>query len=407
MAPIEGISPVARRVVAGRTSCEPHLRGEAVKGRVVLVLSLAIVAFVWLAASSAARTRATGGERATPDLRYVGKVVRQYTAIPRFTLKAQSFNAKKLKGKTIFTIPVSSSVPYDAIIDKAQARVAKRYGIHYIDYPNQGQVSQWVQGFGQAIARKPDLILLLGASPYVLTTQLRQARSAHIPVLSTHAVDPTMPKPAVQPPTVHQLFTKAARLEADWVIHDTKGKANVVVVTSNDFLPSRYIVKAIQDEFTKRCGSTCKTKVVDVPVPDWSTKMQSASQSALISDPGVNYVIAIYDGMCQFVVPAITAAHRQGQVHIATYNGTPFVLKDIHDGDIVRMDLSENLEWLGWADMDAAMRMLAGLKPPADEQTALRMFTKANVGAAGTPPVVNRGLGNAYVGGYNRLWSGK
>jgi ribose transport system substrate-binding protein len=111
--------------------------------------------------------------------------------------------------------------------------------------------------------------------------------------------------------------------------------------------------------------------------------------------------------MCQFVVPAITAAHRVGQVHVATYNGTPFVLKDIQDGDIVRMDVGENLEWLGWADMDAAMRVLAGLKPPTDEQTALRMFTKDNVNSAGKPPAVNRGLGSAYVGGYNRLWSGK
>lgn len=377
------------------------------KGRVVLVLCLAIVASVWLAVGSGASTRTREARRATPDLAYVGKVVRQYTAIPSFTLKAKSFDAKGLKGKTIFNIPVSSSVPYDAIIDKAQARVAKRFGINYVDYPNQGQVSQWVQGFGQAIARKPDLILLLGASPYVLTTQLRQAKSAQIPVLSTHAVDPTMPKPAAQPPTVYQLFTKAARLEADWVIHDTKGKANVVIVTSNDFLPSRYIVKAIQDEFTTRCGSGCETKVVDVPVPDWSTKMQSATQSSLVSDRSVNYVIPIYDGMCQFVVPAITAAHRVGQVHVATYNGTPFVLKDIQDGDIVRMDVGENLEWLGWADMDAAMRVLAGLKPPTDEQTALRMFTKDNVNSAGKPPAVNRGLGSAYVGGYNRLWSGK
>jgi ribose transport system substrate-binding protein len=373
----------------------------------IAVGGVALATVAILAAGLQAGGRSVDTVSGGPNLAYVDGVVAHYTAAPSFTLKAPAFNAKNLAGKTIFNIPVSSSIPYDASIGKAQAAVAKRFGIKYTDYPNQGQVSQWVQGFNQAIARKPGLILLLGAPPYALTTQLKSAKSAGVPVLSTHAVDPTMPKPASAPQMVYQLFTKAAKLDADYVISDTRGKANVIVITSNDFLPSRYMVKAIQHEFATYCGSDCKTTIVNVPVADWATKIQGATQSALVANPNANYVLPLYDGMCQWVVPAITAAHRQGKVFVATYNGTPFVLKDIQDGNIVRMDLAENLDWLGWADMDAAMRVLAGLKPPTDEQTALRMFTKKNVSEAGTPPVINRGLGNAYVAGYNKLWSGK
>ena len=39
-----------------------------------------------------------------------------------------------------------------------------------------------------------------------------------------------------------------------------------------------------------------------------------------------------------------------------------------------------------------------------DEHTPLRIFTKANVSEAGTPPKLSTGYGNAYVSGYNALW---
>jgi ribose transport system substrate-binding protein len=110
--------------------------------------------------------------------------------------------------------------------------------------------------------------------------------------------------------------------------------------------------------------------------------------------------------MSQFVVPAITAANKIGKVHISTYNGTPFVLGYMQKGDIVRMDVGENLNWLGWAYIDADMRILSGQKLPLqfDEHTPLRVFTKANVAQAGTPPQLSTGYGTAYQIGYKKLW---
>jgi ribose transport system substrate-binding protein len=123
-------------------------------------------------------------------------------------------------------------------------------------------------------------------------------------------------------------------------------------------------------------------------------------------DPNINYIIPIYDSMSQFVVPAVTAAGKTGKVHISTYNGTPFVLGYLQSGDIVSMNAGENLDWLGWAYVDAAARVLSGGDVPKtlDEHTPLRIFTKANVNDAGTPPKLSTGYGNAYVSGYNALW---
>jgi hypothetical protein len=44
---------------------------------------------------------------------------------------------------------------------------------------------------------------------------------------------------------------------------------------------------------------------VNISLPQWATKIQSTVQSAVIDDPTINYILPIYDGMNQFVVPQL------------------------------------------------------------------------------------------------------
>ncbi len=68
------------------------------------------------------------------------------------------------------------------------------------------------------------------------------------------------------------------------------------------------------------------------------------------------------------------------------------------------MDVGENLDWLGWANIDQAMRLLAHIPPVKSENTPLRVFDASNVKEAGVPPKPSQGYGNAYVSGYKKLW---
>jgi ribose transport system substrate-binding protein len=337
---------------------------------------------------------------------YLRAQIAKYMALPKFIPPGPAFDAKKAKGKTIFSIPVSSANPFTANIETAMAGAAKLLGIKFVNYTNQAQVPQWVQGMGQAISRHVDLIDLLGGTdPRVLGPQIAAAKRAHIPTATSHLYDITQTPVAVNY-SIPADYQRAARLEADWVILDTKGKADVVIVTSNEIVPTPAIVKALKSEFAQQCGSACKLSLINAPVADWSTKIQPQVQSALVKDPNINYVIPIYDSMSQFVVPAITAANRTSSVHIATYNGTPFVMGYLAQGKSVRFEVGENLNWLGWAYIDAEARVLAGVKIPRqfNEHTALRAFTPANIKEAGNPPKLSTGYGNAYVVGYRKLW---
>jgi ribose transport system substrate-binding protein len=148
-------------------------------------------------------------------------------------------------------------------------------------------------------------------------------------------------------------------------------------------------------------------RFVDVPIPRWATQLGGEVRSALVRDPGLNYVIPIYDSMSQYVVAALHAQGAADRVGIATFNGTPFVLKLLRDGDAVQMDAGEDLAWVGWAIIDQTFRVIAGVPAVRSEHTALRVFDDSDVRLAGSPPRVDQGYGDAYVAGYERLWGAR
>ena len=177
------------------------------------------------------------------------------------------------------------------------------------------------------------------------------------------------------PPNVTALvrvqFNQAARLEADYPIVDSGGKANVLIVTSNEVPIAKGMLDG-DEAGVREVRRRLQVHDRERADPDWATKIQTEVQSALIRDPGINYVIPFVDGMAQYTAAGITAAGKTDKVKISTFNGTPFALKMIQDGNIVAMDVGENLDWLGWADMDQALRILVGAKPVQSEHTPLR-----------------------------------
>jgi len=336
--------------------------------------------------------------------------IEAFRGIPKFVPPGPAFDARrKLRGKMIFEIPITSEVPFVAAVERGMGQAADEVGAKLVVYPNQGRPTQWAQGISTAIAQGADAITLLAQDPALLGPQIAQAEKAGIPVIVLRTTGEgercqAGPNGKVYGTTcVPGPFEQAGRLEADWVIQAADGTADVLVITSNDARSTTPLMRGLRDEFRRRCPA-CKVTAVDVPIPDWAARIRSEVQSALVRDPKIDYVIPIYDSMSQFVVSAIRAARVADRVRIAAFNGTPFVLKLMQDADIVAMDVGENLSWLGWAAMDQAFRVIAGDQPVKSEQTPLRVFDDRNVADAGRPPRFDAGYGNAYVSGYRKLW---
>jgi ribose transport system substrate-binding protein len=381
-----------------------------VRGAAAWRAALLCVALLPLIAAACGSDRSSRDVNRRADIAGARAQIGKFRAIPKFVPPGPGFDARrKLHGKTIFEIPITSEVPFVAAVERGMRQADAEVGAKLVVYPNQGQPAQWAQGIETAIAQHADAITLFAEDPALLGPEIEKAEKAGIPVIvlrTTGEGERCQADPAGKTyglACVPGPFEHAGRLQADWVIQATKGTADALVITSNDASSTTPLIRGLRDEFRRRCP-TCKVTAVDVPISEWAARIRSEVQSALVRDPKIDYVIAIYDSMAQFVVPAIRAARAAGRVRIAAFNGTPFVLKLIEDGDIVAMDVGENPSWLGWAAMDQTFRVMLGEQPVKSEHTPLRVFDDGDVADAGRPPQFDAGYGSAYVGGYKKLW---
>jgi len=371
----------------------------------------AAAAFLLVLTAACASSGSTANPTGRPSalLAEVASKVAAGKALPTWTAPGPPVDVSKLRGKRVFIIPLVPN-PLNENIQNTYKQIFSAVGVTATFYANQGLTSQWVAGMEEAIAQHPDLIILSTApDPRDLQPQLRAAKAAGIPVEVTHFYDRSTPPPPACPACaagVTALVTApnndAAAAEADWIINDSGGKADVLIVSAPDTLPSPGMVSAMERQYRTYCPA-CTYKVIEVPVAQWNTGVQSEVQSALLADPSINYVDTLADAMCTGAVPAVQAVGKTGSVKVVSFNGSPFALDDIRTGAIMAMDASENTRWIGFADVDQSFRLLAGMSP-VNETTPFRLMDKSNVTQAGVPATSYLGYGNAYAVGFWHLW---
>lgn len=376
----------------------------------VLIAGAGLLAACSTGTASSSGGGTSGGDTGTsssaasnPGVAQATAMINKYRGDPAFTSPGPAIDASALKGKTIFSIPASSSVAFVNTVDKAMAGYAKDLGIKYVDYPNQQQQSQWVQGVNQAIGSQASAIdLVSGIPPEQLAPQIQQAKSAGIPTIDTNERDSTQPTVPYVAAYAFAPFQLAGKLMADWAVQQTQGKANILLVTSNADTSSAAVQGGVSGELKSVCAS-CALSTVNVNPTDWATKLQTTVEGSLSSNPDINYILPVFDSMAEFIAPAIQASGKDGQVHIASFNGTPAILDMIRTGDIVTMDVGENTSDVAAAGLDQIMRVMLH-KPAGQDVINVRIMDKSNVAEAGVPAASGKGYGNSFTTGYAKTW---
>lgn len=238
--------------------------------------------------SSATSTTTTSAVKAQGSSAAVAQAqafINKYTGHPAFVSPGPSIDTSKLAGKKILSIPANSAVPFVNTVDQVMGVYAKRLGINYVDYTNQQQQSQWVQGMNQAISSKANLIdLLAGIPPELLAPQIQQAKAAGIPTIDTNERDPSQATVPYVAGYVFAPFKLAGELMGAWSVAQTKGNAHVLVVTSNADISSQAVQDGVNQEMSSLCPS-CKVSSVNVNPVDWATQLQTTVEGKLAGDP--------------------------------------------------------------------------------------------------------------------------
>lgn len=327
-----------------------------------------------------------------------------YSALPVFTAPGEPFDAKACAaGKKMLSIPNSSGNPFlKGIIDRMKTAGAE-VGLEVVEWENQGQPSQWVQGFEYAIRENFQIIdLISGIDPGTVAPQVQAATDAGIKVMTSHFYDPTMEQHPLVSSSLTINFNEIGIVLANWSAVNTEGKAKIALVVSNEVPPTHPLVAGIRDTLAANCPSCEIVEEINVGVTEWGTKIQPAVQSAVQANPEINVVIPIYDSMSQFVVPALRLTGRD-DIKVATFNGTPFVLDFIREGSVT-MNIGESLDWIAYATVDGHLRDACGMTSPKALNVPFYIFDKANVETAGVPAQFDTGYGDAYISGFRTLW---
>ena len=353
---------------------------------------------------SIALLAATLATPASAGLEEARALVEKHSELPSFTPPGEPFDAAQcMADKTMFVIPLTNANPFNEAINEGFRNAAGMVGFDLRTWETQMDPSGWIQGINTAVAENFDLIDLQGGvPPEFLVPQITEARNAGVKVTATHNYDATTQEtPDFLDGAANTDYVTVGKIIAAWVTAQTEGKVNALILGPDEITPTAPLREAITTYLDEHCED-CSHQYINVPVTDWATKTQGAVQNALLADPSINYVIPVYDSMSQFIVPAIQIAGSEAK--IVSYNGTPFVLDMMREGDIVEMNVGESLGWVGMAGADANMRLLCGLEPVTKLNTPAYIFTDENVTSAGTPASFDDGYGDVHVDGFRKLW---
>jgi len=379
-------------------------RGHATR---VIALALAAGVVAALAASSS-----TASSRLSPaaGIAAAKKLVQQYEQPPKRAPPGSPFDASKAKGKSIWYVSLSLSIPFEQYMLQGIQQGAKSVGAKGVGFDGKFSAAEGARGIEQAVQAKASVIMVGGFEPSLVGPALRDAEKAGIPVIMANVQDPGPPRSdypsAVKAFATHS-FSWPGRAEADFVTVDSNGKANVLFMSTSDIPNITTPEKVAFLNELKRVCPGCKASVMNVPSSQWN-QLQTKTASYIRSHPDVTYIVPDFDGMVIFALPGVHSAGAQGKVKIVSFNATPSVMKALKNGDVVVAETGGPNLLQGWAFADQALRVAAGVKPLPDIGVKDRLFAKDNINSIDLNAQESTWYGHDdYAAQYKKLWGVK
>ncbi len=243
-----------------------------------------------------------------------------------------------------------------------EAATAIGWKVRVLD--GQGDQSGIAAAFGQAIALKPDGIVVGGFDPNSTSKQVAQADAAGIPVVGWHAV--SEPGPSTSPKMFSNVTTKVsdvAQISAQWIIARSRGAAGVVVFTDNSIPFAANKAKLIVQEL-RTCDSVKLLDVENIPIPDAGSRTPQEF-SSLVARFGSawNYSVAINDLYFDNAATPLRAAGKKGSdppYNVGAGDGSEAAFRRISSGQYQSATVPEPLLLEGWQIVDEFNRAFQG-----------------------------------------------
>ncbi|MFF3488575.1 sugar ABC transporter substrate-binding protein [Streptomyces sp. NPDC002701] len=278
-------------------------------------------------------------------------------------------------GKTIFYIPITKQAPQFTTTEKTVTAAAEAVGMRVQVCDGKGTPTDIGGCIGQATDAKAAAIVA-DAIPYGLAGNgLEAAQKAGIPVVISNQVpDPAHPASKTLTWVPVPGGEQQVRL-FDWIVSDSKGKANILVNQSSDGpSPASYVADG-KAALSKSCPD-CKLTVNKVTSSNFAL-IPSSTSAALLKNPAINYVDSQFE---QYLQPTQGGVQQASRTDIKVVTGSISLggMKAVKSGSLAAAT-AQAAAFQGWVNTDAALRLILG-KPVPEYSIPTRLFTKDNIG---------------------------
>jgi ABC-type sugar transport system substrate-binding protein len=356
--------------------------------------------------SSGTGTTASGGSGGVAQAK---QLVSQEEQPPKFTGPTSKVDIAKAKGKTVYYVSLTEEIPALHEWGVVLGQQLQAAGVHIQKCDAKGSPDGISSCLTQALAAKPDMIIAQALDTKFIASYIARAKSEGIKFVTAQTGTPGIPTVPGDLAEVTFDYPQVGRILADWFVADsgcTKGGPQIVTSTSSR-QPSAAEVAGMQSEIKKLCPSLNVPSVQNVLIPDWPTKLATTTRSLLTSNPNLNYILPLYDGMTIYMVPAINGIiAAKSRVKVGSFNATPVVIQnELAKPSPLAADVGGPNQWYGVALADNALRVLAGQAPVANENVPLRLFTRDNVGTIDPKKDESTWYGSVNpICEYHKLW---
>lgn len=323
--------------------------------------------------------------------------------------KGPTTGPKAATGKTI--IFVSGDQKNGGILGVStgveEAGAAIGWTVRTLD--GQGTVSARTAALDQALALKPDGIVVGGFDTNEQKVGFKQAADAGIPLVGWHSG----PKPG--PDAEAGLFANVTSVSADVAataaqaaVADSNGHAGVVIFTDSQYQIALFKARAME-AVIKQCPGCTVLSFEDSPIAESSSRMPQLTTSLLqrFGDKWT-YSLAINDAYFDFMPPSLSAAGIKGDgaPHaISAGDGSESAYERIRTKQYQMATVPEPLNMQGWQLVDELNRAFAK-QPWSGFVPGIHLVTTNNVAFDGGPNNVFD-PDNGYRDHYKAIWAGK
>jgi ribose transport system substrate-binding protein len=233
----------------------------------------------------------------------------------------------------------------------------------------------------QAVDAGADYVATSGQTVDSLGQGLEAAMAAGVPVIEMYSTDEIGGESNgiyanISSPRYNET---SYPLLADYMIADSGGQANVLLVSVPDFTILQVSAAAITDQIDSECPD-CSVTPLDLTVNDLTSgAVASQVVSALQSNPNINDIVTTFGDLSAGLPEALAGAGLAEQAQIVSHVPNPEQLQAVADGEISAVIPLPRPE-SAWAAVDAMARLELGMTVGEEHEVLpIELWTTDNV----------------------------